>query len=469
MALMAGLVAVSVCGIGIVFWLLRNDHEAPEASSAPTPDKPYVLSPIEDIHKNIQEKPTPAEQSELKSNFLAKLGSIAKKKLRVSSDEKLSSSLLNIVLTKLKLGKKDSGNDDVPKVTPIPNLKDILNDPKSEEKPPEPKQAVQTGTASIKTSPAENPPEEITLSNEEEKKIEKEVEITAELSELKEKYDKLDALFNEKSTELENTKNSLDHELENRKDFNKVKDLLEKEMKDSKDKTRNIEVELNNALSESDRNKKRGDQLEEKTTQLEKNLLQKEDEIGDLIKRVQTFAAPPASPPPPPADDKKEDAGQDQPPSSIDETKVTPPPQEEEKAEKIDQLPANSTETDTTPSPEATPQKSTEDSPQQDSPKEDPAEAGGEATKEETESKSSEELPSQMGGLKLNLNIDDDPKEEEPPADEKPLKLQPDILSGESKEDEPSTSETQTKQTPEDTPDDKTPEQPENNDTIRKE
>ena len=88
------------------------------------------------------------------------------------------------------------------------------------------------GTAGITTVPVDPiaPIEEKTLSQEEEQSIEKEIEISTELAELKEKYDKLDSMYNEKSSEHEKSKESLDNELEHRKEFNKVKDLLEKEL-----------------------------------------------------------------------------------------------------------------------------------------------------------------------------------------------------------------------------------------------
>lgn len=74
------------------------------------------------------------------------------------------------------------------------------------------------------------------ISEEEKYVIEKEVHLSFELDELKQKYERLDRILNEKNTELEQTKQFLDSELTAKKEFNKFKDILEKEIKDNKDK-----------------------------------------------------------------------------------------------------------------------------------------------------------------------------------------------------------------------------------------
>ncbi len=161
------------------------------------------------------------------------------------------------------------------------------------------------GTASIITgSPGGKEREISTLSMEEEKRIEAEIGLTSQLNELKEKYELLDRLFKEKSSALEKSEESLQNELKNRKEFNKVKDILEKELKDTKDKARNVQAEMNASQAEAESDQKRINQLEEKVTKLEKTMIAKEDEISDLRKRL------PISEPKPSAEPAEKPTGQ---------------------------------------------------------------------------------------------------------------------------------------------------------------
>lgn len=151
------------------------------------------------------------------------------------------------------------------------------------------------------------------LSAAEEKKIEQEIDLAAKIEEWKGKYERLDKIFNEKSAALAKSEESLQNELSNRKEFNKLKDMLEKELREAKDKARSVQVELNAAKTDAEGSKKRIAQLEEKITKMEKAILGKDDEIADLAKRLQaaarippvTAAAPEsevkAQPPQPPA------------------------------------------------------------------------------------------------------------------------------------------------------------------------
>lgn len=112
-------------------------------------------------------------------------------------------------------------------------------------------------------------------------------ELEKKHSELIEKYQKLDALFQEKSQDLEKSEKALSNEVKHRKDFNKVKDLLEKELKDSKDKCRELEVQLTAAQTEGNSYLKRVNQLEENIKTLEKNILAKEEEIKEAQGQIQ--------------------------------------------------------------------------------------------------------------------------------------------------------------------------------------
>lgn len=149
----------------------------------------------------------------------------------------------------------------------------------------------------------------VVLSAGEEKKIEQEIDFTAQINEWQGKYERLDQLFNEKSAALEKSEESLRNELSNRKEFNKLKDMLEKELRGAKDKARGIQVELNAARTEAEGNRKRIAQLEDKVTTMEKVIRGKDNEIAVLNKRLQAVASVPSvaaapelgAPPEPPA------------------------------------------------------------------------------------------------------------------------------------------------------------------------
>lgn len=174
-----------------------------------------------------------------------------------------------------------------------------------QEEPSADKEETASGTASITTSEPAGTVVEDLLSAEEKKQIETEMDLTAQLSALQEKYDQLDKLFKEKSQALEAAEESVQNELKNRKEFNKVKDLLEKELKDTKDKARNTQVEL---------------------TSLEKNILAKDDEINNLVKRLQTFASPATAAVPPAAPPAQSPQPQESVPSQAP-TEAQPAPQ----------------------------------------------------------------------------------------------------------------------------------------------
>ena len=131
------------------------------------------------------------------------------------------------------------------------------------------------------------------------------IHLRTELSQLQEKYTRLDQLFQEKGRDHDKLHETLSHELKNQKDFNKVKDVLEKELKDIKDSNRKLKVELNSAQSEVTSSMKRINQLEEKITQHEKSLLKAEDtikskeaEVTQLKAQLQQAKEASSAPPP---------------------------------------------------------------------------------------------------------------------------------------------------------------------------
>lgn len=433
MTILIALISLSVVGFGAVFWLLKND-KGEKKNSAPVGE---LKTEDSSDSSNVD------GQSSSKSSLLDKMKFFEKKKPEQDDDSaqpKASSSLLKGVLGKLKLGKKELKPNDVPEVTPLPSLKEYLKAEKGEntEKVQEEvdgKPEALTGTKGIKTVSPEDSKEAKPLSQEEEKNIEKEIELTTELKELKEKYDKLDALFSEKSTEFEKSKKSLSHELENRREFNKVKDILEKELKESKDKARNIQGELNNAQVEIVSFKGRNVQLEDKTTKLEKDLLEKEDKISDLVKRMQTFASPSTADTPPVVEGEKKEEGSDPSvsevldksqsatPSQESSTETAPSQETVQKDSSVEPAPASLAVNSDEKSETSQPEKPAEDSTEK---KED----GGEVS-----SKVSEGPSKQAGAFTLNLT-DDGEGADKQSKEEEPVKLQPDILSDETQSDQ---------------------------------
>ncbi len=120
------------------------------------------------------------------------------------------------------------------------------------------------------------------------KAIEKESELSLKYDELltqhneqKTQYAKLETLFKEKSAGLEKSEKSLTNELKNQKDFNKIKDILEKEIKDAKEKISSLQSDVLTAQTETQTQLKRVSQLEEKVKKLEIDVLTSEAAIND--------------------------------------------------------------------------------------------------------------------------------------------------------------------------------------------
>ena len=443
---------LSVVGIGVAFWIIKNDSEEDPVNAAPESSPEVTQRPAA-----APSKPSPLSKL---TSFKEKFS----KSTDTASKPKKSTSLLSGLLSKINPG-KNKPDETTSQTTPTPNLREYLSSEKKEADKilPDAENAsseqAPLGSAGILATPTESVDEEKTLSKEEEGNIEKEIKLSSELSELKAKHDKLEALFNEKSTEYEKSKESLNNELENRKEFNKVKDLLEKELKDSKDKAHEIQEELNTAQTENENQKKRNAQLEEKTGKLEKELLQKEDKINDLVKRMQTFGSPTTAQRPPvmeekqqgsnveetskadpapaeqgPLDQPPEKQPQDDPPEKSDPEKTTHPPEESPQSENT--LSPTRLQNAMTPQEEALsqsvkklpePKKTETEVPQIDEEEKKPKE------------QSLEEGSTQKGGFTLNLSIDQEPPATEEPEKEEPeeeefLKLQPDVLSGDPQE-----------------------------------
>ncbi len=260
------LVGASAMGIVAVFWLLKNDREA-------SGEPPRNL----DLGEN--KIPMPSE-TDVPGGHPGRSDAGAEVSLAAKKPG---------LLQRFGIGKKSKKGKDataVPGDEPLPFLKEPM-----------------TGSASItvgRNDAASLPsPSGEGLTSRfagpsifDKEKIDKEIELTSQLNELKQKYETLDKLLKEKSSLLERNEEALQNELKNRKDFNKVKDILEKELKETKERARGLQVELTDAMAASEGHKKRITQIEEKTTKLQKTILEKDDEINNLLKRLQTFASP---------------------------------------------------------------------------------------------------------------------------------------------------------------------------------
>src|SRR3989338_1219764 len=327
MELLIGLIVLAVVGIGAVFWMLKNDTDSDEVlpatydiESPNAPESP-LLGPQE------YSRPDAGQEDDSELGPLGKFTSVLNRKKKSTetetarSESKPPSRPISGLLGKLKggglkigkfsLGKKEIEGTDAPEATHFASLKNYFGkeSPEQESADEQPENnahnkankpgPLPTGTVSITTALAKNRDGAASLSNQEEKSIDKEIELSAEISDLKEKCSHLESMLKEKTADLETAQTSLENELKNHKDFNKVKDILEKDLKEAKDKSRSIQVEVSNAQSEGERYKKRITLLEEKVTRLEKGLLEKEDKIDELVKRLQTFASPTTSAVPP--------------------------------------------------------------------------------------------------------------------------------------------------------------------------
>jgi len=197
------LMALSAIGIGVVFWLLKNDPEKDQDNNSPESKPEAAQATTEPSAESPTEPPAkPPTESPPKSKPLSILSSLKKKSAGLDLKSKLPLGLLKGALSKIKFGKKKSSEMDA-ETTPMPNLKEYLapenkntGEAIQEQSIASDKQAPPDET-SIKIILPEAPEEKATISKEEEENIGKEIELSSNLSELKEKYDKLEALFSE--------------------------------------------------------------------------------------------------------------------------------------------------------------------------------------------------------------------------------------------------------------------------------
>jgi len=108
-------------------------------------------------------------------------------------------------------------------------------------------------------------------------------ELQMQHNELLDKYNRLNILFEEKAESVAKIDQDLNVERKNSKEFNKVKDILEKELKDIKDRSRNLQNEVKVAQTETQSHLRRVNQLEEKIKKKEHELLEYEKETKGVL------------------------------------------------------------------------------------------------------------------------------------------------------------------------------------------
>ncbi len=354
-------VGISLFGIIYVIILIKKDTEENQVSiekldpgdmttSEYLSDRPVTLDLDDPALDAEQQQPEVFATTPKKASLFSKikLPKLQKKKKepkppKVKSDKpKLDFGFLANLKDKLKFGKKGKNPYEaaIPEPTSFPDFS-------SKAKPTESQEEQKTGTASLKIpedDTTDDEPPMPALSTEEVTQIEENTEVAMQLEELQKKYDRLEDLFTEKSGKLDQTEKKLSDELKARKDFNKVKDILEKELKEIKDRSKEIKHELSASKSENDSYKKRIAQLEEKSTQLEKEMYTKEKETEELIKdleaKAETENAPEAQTEEAPVEPETEPEAASEPEPDIepsptdDEPKPETPAPEDDKPEK---------------------------------------------------------------------------------------------------------------------------------------
>ncbi|MBU4333130.1 MAG: hypothetical protein KKD07_01670, partial [Candidatus Omnitrophica bacterium] len=302
---------IVISGLGAIFWIIKNDKEADSMFAVEkiepeqifegliTTDDDSIMPPTPPLEELLSD-PTFAEADKVlaktKSNPLSeiikKLTGLTKnlkgikipkilKILKIPNMPKIST-----LTSRFGKKKKDDTNatgassesKETVSLRDQLHLTDNFDIPVKEDTIEAPEAVLpKTGTASLTTSPSFELPQ-IQGSMDpvpEEEQIYKQTpkpvlsKETAPSDDLKEKYAKLQALFDEKASELENTKQLLENEKLNRKEFDKVKDLLESELNDTKEKTRNIQVKLNSLNAENESYKSQIVKLETKLSSLD--------------------------------------------------------------------------------------------------------------------------------------------------------------------------------------------------------
>ena len=210
--------------------------------------------------RSVEEEVRPAPK-ETPDQLLSRVGLI--KEVALNEEKPQKKSLLSGLLNKFKKSENEEPVD-IAAIDTEPRMritKDIL----------------QTGTASVRlNSAAETTPETEPLPP----------TSFPVPPNFKEKHEKIETLLTEKAEALEKAEKALAIELKNKKEFNKVKDLLEKELKDDKVKYRDLQVQIGTAQMEATSYKNRVNQLELKVSKLEKTITEMEHQHKEKDEKI---------------------------------------------------------------------------------------------------------------------------------------------------------------------------------------
>ncbi len=330
---------VTLAGIGYVIFIMSRS--VPTLEGAVEPIEPEEVLGVPRADEGKFDPMAGAKEVKSRGNLFAKLK--IKKSSKPSLENELDGLAVGVadlpevavpdeapvglfgkIAAKFKLPTKDNPMDDIPEPTPLPSLKQHLETLQSKShKKAEEKRANaetvernlasnETGTAAMKTVPGNpdatdqvdvpTPRQGFDLTENNSPKLPfaqpspslaRELEASSQLEDLRSKYAKLDAMFLEKSHELEETDKTLSHEIQNRQDFEKLRTLLEEELQNVKSRARDLQASLKAARMETEMQKSEAEELRKQIEMLEETIIGKNDQIDKAkFKSLQEGVAP---------------------------------------------------------------------------------------------------------------------------------------------------------------------------------
>lgn len=322
---------VSALGIILAIWLyiqesLRTKEEvqkiAPEDVKQYDPSTETLGSEGQDTSKKATKKGKKPRVS-LQGLFGNKKGEdtpIRLDAIEAAPDAPESKPKKKSLLSSLSFGKsKPSPLDDIPKPTTFPGLhaEESIKSPNSsqqgtaamttgiggnnpnpvppKQKPPIPKSMANPSKGAQPVLPIEQELQETksaATGHQEASSQQREHLATAQLDEWKQKYERLDKLFQEKSNQFSQAESELANEKQNRDDFFKLKTILENEIQEVKDRARDLQNTLKNAQMETEQQKVQAQQLRDKVKILEDEIQINNSQITE-DKDVTTHKDPP--------------------------------------------------------------------------------------------------------------------------------------------------------------------------------
>lgn len=328
---------VCVVGILVALWLLQQEAAANAGVQKLSPEELKNYDPATETLKNRHggtvTKAPPKRSTKSKKPRVPLQGLFGAKKgadtpvrldaIEAAPDLPDDMPKKKSLLSKLSLRKsKPSPVDDIPRPTTFPGLN--KNESEKEESPPAPREgtAAMTTQSPRGTSPpgshgSQTPPPSHTTPPPEPQPVlpieeelhktrsqgaagqgdassrQREHLATVQLDEWKQKYERLDKLFQEKSNQFAQAESQLANELQNRDDFFKMKTILEDEIQEVKDRARDLQHTLKNAQMETEQQKVQAQQLRDKVRILEEEIQQKDADLKESPDTSQDPQDPP--------------------------------------------------------------------------------------------------------------------------------------------------------------------------------